>query len=126
MLHRFNSFTPHSSHTLAHHKLKVSVQVLTVRVQFGFDADDLLISSDQHWCHCVGGVSVSNFKQQSVVDVEELESRHIFTAVHFNFPGLLASLWHHEVLHWLITLLLSALAIVRDKVVSVALTTTRV
>ena len=109
------------SHTLAHHKLEVSVQGLIVGVQFGFDSDDLLVSSNQHWCHCVE--SVSNFKQQSVVDVEELESRQITTAVHFNFPGLLARLWHHEVLHWLITLLLSALPIVRDEVESAALTT---
>ena len=69
-------------------------------------------------------MNVSNFKQQSIVDVEELESsQNTTTAVHFNFPGLLARLWHHEVLHWLITLLLSALSIVRDEVESAALTT---
>ena len=110
------------SHTLAHHKLEVSVACLKVPVQFGFDSDDLLVSSNQHWCHF--GVSVSNFKQQSIVDVEELESSQMHTtAVHFNFPGLLARLWHHVVLHWLITLLLSALPIVRDEVVMAALTT---
>ena len=112
------------SHTLAHHKLEVSVQVLiVVAPHFGFDSDDLLVSSYQHWCHCAG--SLSNFKQQSIVDVEELESPQIICniAVHFNFPGLLARLWHHEVLHWLITLLLSALSIVRDEVESAALTT---
>ena len=112
------------SHTLAHHKLEVGVHSLIVGVQFGFDSDDLFISSNQHWCHCAVD-SVSNFKQQSVVDVEELESTHIMStiAVHFNFPGLLARLWHHVVLHWVITLLLSALPIVRDEVVSFALTT---
>ncbi len=70
-------------------------------------------------------MKLSNFKQQSVVDVEELESSHRISliAVHFNFPGLLARLWHHEVLHWLITLLLSALPIARDEVESDALTT---
>ena len=111
------------SHTLAHHKLEVSVLSLIVGVHFGFDSDDLLVSSNQHWCHCA--VSVSNFKQQSVVDVEKLESVQITSiqAVHFNFPGLLARLWHHEVLHWHITLLLSALRIARDEVVSAALTT---
>ena len=61
-------------------------------------------------------------KHQSVVDVEELESMQMSTIVHFNFPGLLARLWHHEVLHWLITLLLSALPIVRDEFESAALT----
>ena len=64
--------SPLHSHTLAHHKLEVGVYGLIVLEQFGFDSDDLLVSSNQHWCHCVG--SVSNFKQQSVVAVEELES----------------------------------------------------
>ena len=111
------------SHTLAHHKLEVSKDGLIGFVWFGFDSDDLLVSSNQDWCHFAG--SGSNFKQQSVVDVEELESTQITStiAVHFNFPGLLARLWHHEVLHWLITLLLSALSIVRDEVESAALTT---
>ena len=111
------------SHTLAHHKLEVSVDGLIGVVQFGFYSDDLLVSSNQHWCHCVG--NDSNFKQQSVVDVEELESVQMSStiAVHFNFPGLLARLWHHEVLHWLIALLLSALPVARNEVVSDALTT---
>jgi hypothetical protein len=92
-------------------------------VQFGFDSDDLLISSNQHWCHV--GVSVSNFKQQSVVDVEELKSAQTTStsAVHMNFPCLLARLLHHKVLHLKITLLLSALPIARDEVVSAAFTT---
>ena len=113
------------SHTLAHHKLEVGKDgLVSVGVHFGFDSDDLLVSSNQHWCHCAG--SVSNFKQQSVVDVEELESSQMMStkAVHFNFPGLLARLWHHEVLHCIITLLLSALPIFRDKVVSGALSST--
>ncbi len=123
MLYRCSSFTPHCSHTLAHHKLEVGVHSLIDAVQFGSDSDDLLISSYKNWCHCA--VSGSNFKQQSVVDVEELESLQIKStiAVHFNFPGLLARFWHHEVLHWHITLLLSTLAIVRDEVVKAALTT---
>ncbi len=121
MLHHCRSFNLHSSHTLAHHKLEVGVQILVGgSLHFGFDSDDLLISSNQHWCHCV--VSVSNFKQQSVVDVEELESAQINStkAVHLNFPGLLARLRHHVVLHCKITLLLSALPIVRDEVESAA------
>ena len=112
------------SHTLAHHKLEVGVQgLMFVSKNFSFDSDDLLISSNQHCFHCV--FSVSNFKQQSVVDVEELESLQIISipAVHFNFPGLLARLWHHVVLHCTITLLLSALPIVRDEVEIEALTT---
>jgi hypothetical protein len=94
-----------------------------VSKNFSFDSDDLLISRNQHCFHCV--FSVSNFKQQSVVAVEELESTHMsFTpAVHLNFSGLLACLWHHEVLHWKITILLSALPIARDEVEIDALTT---
>ena len=114
--------------TLAQHKLKVSVQVLISCVvpsaQFSFDADNLLICSNQHFCRSAVLMSESNFKQQSVVNVEELKSVHIScnSTVHYNFPGVLARLRHHVVLNFKITLLLSALAIAPNEIVSIALT----
>jgi hypothetical protein len=108
--------------SLAHHKLEVGVYGLIGGIQFGFDTNDLFISSNQRGCHCVS--KVSNSKQQIVFLVKELESLQASITVNFNFPGLLDRLWHHEVFHRLVTLLLSALAIARNKVVSTTITTT--
>jgi hypothetical protein len=118
-----NSLLSHTN-PLAHHKLEVGVQGLMGGCKFGFDSDDLLISSNLQWCHCIVS-SASNFKQHNVVDVEELKSAQTTStsAVHMNFPCLLARLLHHKVLHLKITLLLSALPIARDEVVSAAFTT---
>ncbi len=109
--------SPSDAEPLAHHKLEVGVEGLVASKQFGFDTNDLFISSNQHRCHCA--LNDTNFKQQSVVPVKELESLQVVSTicVHLDFPGLLDRLWEHEVFHRHITLLLSALAIARNKVV---------
>ncbi len=118
------------SDTLAYHKLEVTVHSLisfaVKSKHFSFDTNDLLISTDQHGRHCIG--NKSNFKNESVFTVEELESiqDRCLLLVHLNFPGLFDCFRHHVVLHRLITLLLSAHAIAPNKIVKTSLPTTAV
>ncbi len=124
------------SDTLAHHKLKVAVHGLMIFFEFGIlyfgsDTNDLLIRTDQKVCLIpIVGIKfidptrkISDFKDESVVTVEELESFQVTPArVHHNFSGLLDCFRQHEVLHCLITLLLSALAVAPNEVVTNTLT----
>ncbi len=89
---------------------------MTGGIKFSFDTDDLLISTD-HLCRRKSR-SRSHFKQQSVVDVEELEAIQVSCTccIYLNFPRLLDRLWHHVVFHHLLIILLSAHAIARNEV----------
>jgi hypothetical protein len=62
--------------------------------KFGFDTDDLLISTDQDCCHCQ--FNFAEFKYDSIAAVEKLKANHVTCTrvLNFNSPGLLDRLWY--------------------------------